>query len=245
MIFLWMAWKNKWLDIISYLVDFLGSFKFFVFIKEIVMKVSNWFFCSWIAIVFLAGCATQKTETPKPSVTFNDDEANAKAGFRIKETPRGAALTFNDQLLFDTGKSDLSTRSFNILDRIVALAKEKDMKEIEISGHTDNQGSESINQKLSEQRAAAVKDALVSRGLRVERIKAAGYGFSKPEASNDTAQGRALNRRAEVLFVNFTKKNLGGEKVEQGFNSDVAKVFDGLKEFGKKTFKAVTDIFSK
>ena len=69
---------------------------------------------------------------------------------------------------------------------------------VEIEGHTDNVGSESYNQKLSENRARVVMEYLVKKGTQSERLSSAGYGFSRPIAPNNTQEGRAKNRRVEL-----------------------------------------------
>jgi outer membrane protein OmpA-like peptidoglycan-associated protein len=72
---------------------------------------------------------------------------------------------------------------------------------IEVSGHTDNIGSASINKKISKSRALTVKNYLVSRGVEQDRIEYEGYGFDQPIAPNDTPDGRAKNRRVEVKII--------------------------------------------
>lgn len=72
--------------------------------------------------------------------------------------------------------------------------------EIEINGHTDNIGKEADNQKLSEKRAEAIVDYLVSKGIEKRRLSAAGFGSTQPIASNETEEGRKKNRRATFLI---------------------------------------------
>jgi outer membrane protein OmpA-like peptidoglycan-associated protein len=74
---------------------------------------------------------------------------------------------------------------------------------IDVDGHTDSQGTEEKNQTLSENRAAAVKTYLVSKGISEDRLKSTGYGSTKPVADNKTAAGRAKNRRTELGVRNF------------------------------------------
>ena len=76
---------------------------------------------------------------------------------------------------------------------------------IEISGYTDNIGSNENNQELSEKRAIAVKQFLIVRGIDKKRIVAKGYGSNKPKADNNTEEGRAKNRRIEVKIIKTTK----------------------------------------
>ena len=89
-----------------------------------------------------------------------------------------------------------------ILSRISAeiLEKNPTMK-VEIQGHTDNVGSEAFNQRLSENRANAVKEYLISKGISADRLKAVGYGQSNPIAPNDTEEGRAMNRRVGMKVL--------------------------------------------
>lgn len=109
------------------------------------------------------------------------------------------AIPMNN-LFFNPMKSDLLPKSIPELKRISKIIKDKNIS-VELSGHTDNQGSESMNLKLSEDRANSVKNFLISQGVSPLRIKAIGYGYSKPVATNDTDEGKALNRRVEILFI--------------------------------------------
>ena len=72
---------------------------------------------------------------------------------------------------------------------------------VEIGGHTDAQGSDAANQKLSERRAQAAKDYLIARGIDAARLSSKGYGESQPVDSNETAEGRELNRRVEMKVL--------------------------------------------
>jgi len=83
---------------------------------------------------------------------------------------------------------------------VAKIIKEGNQK-VEIAGHTDSVGSDEYNQVLSEKRAAAVKDFLVSEGCNADRLVTVGYGRSKPVESNESDEGRAKNRRVELRFV--------------------------------------------
>ena len=100
-------------------------------------------------------------------------------------------------IFFDTGKSTLKPASMTEIDRVYRLMSDNPTMEIEISGHTDNVGSEVSNKKLSLARANVVVQELVKRGISPSRMTSAGYGFDKPIAPNTTADGRAQNRRTE------------------------------------------------
>jgi outer membrane protein OmpA-like peptidoglycan-associated protein len=100
-------------------------------------------------------------------------------------------------IFFDFDKTTLRPTSTAELDRLVKMLNDIPTLKIEISGHTDNVGSEEYNKNLSEGRAKAVVDYLVNKGVRSDRLKFAGYGESKPIKTNDTKEGRQLNRRTE------------------------------------------------
>lgn len=112
----------------------------------------------------------------------------------------GQTIRLNN-LFFDFGKSVLRKESYSELNRTVALMNTYPTMTIEISGHTDNIGSETDNQVLSENRAQAVLDYLVSKGIAANRIKSKGYGKTKPISTNDTEEGRQLNRRVDFTII--------------------------------------------
>lgn len=113
-----------------------------------------------------------------------------------------AASTFNlSNLQFESGKAVLKTESHSMLSNLVEIMKLKSAMRIEIAGHTDSDGDASANEALSKQRADAVKNYLVSKGIAAERIKTVGYGESRPIANNATSQGKALNRRTEIRIL--------------------------------------------
>ena len=87
------------------------------------------------------------------------------------------------------------------LDNIINVLKNTPDLNIRVEGHTDNIGSKKYNLDLSEKRAEAIKAYLVEKGIDQSRITSVGLGFSKPRAGNDTKEGRALNRRAELIPV--------------------------------------------
>lgn len=100
---------------------------------------------------------------------------------------------------FDTGKAIIKPESQAIVDQIVALLKGNAKLKISVEGHTDNVGTPESNQKLSEARAAAVVAAIVKQGLDAGRMDSAGYGQMRPVADNRTEEGRAKNRRVELV----------------------------------------------
>ena len=107
-----------------------------------------------------------------------------------------------NSIFFDFNKSVLKPESFPELDRVVDLMKSKTGMIIEVQGHTDNVGSNSHNQKLSESRAKAVKTYLLSKGIDAGKVSSKGFGETKPIVSNDDEKdGREINRRVEFKIV--------------------------------------------
>ena len=113
---------------------------------------------------------------------------------------KGNTATINN-LFFDLGKATLKPESEPELKRILQVMKENTALVIEISGHTDNTGSDEINNKLSLERANAVRENLLKGGIDQARIKTKGYGKSKPKADNATEEGRQINRRVEIEIL--------------------------------------------
>lgn len=106
-------------------------------------------------------------------------------------------------IFFERGNDELNERSYEDLDKLVELLKEHPKMKIEIGGHTDNTGSARANLKLSQHRVDAVKQYLVSRGIRKQNIKGVGYGGSESVASNAHESTRKLNRRVEFKILKF------------------------------------------
>ncbi|MFT3814985.1 MAG: OmpA family protein [Acidovorax sp.] len=135
-------------------------------------------------------------------------QANARAAAleaRLKElqaqqTERGLLVTLGD-VLFEFGKANLLPTAGQRLDQLADFLKQYPDRKLIIEGHTDSVGSDATNQALSERRAQAVQQALVVRGVDPSRITTRGYGKAYPVASNATPEGRALNRRVEVVIA--------------------------------------------
>ncbi len=101
-------------------------------------------------------------------------------------------------VLFDFNKSDIRAVAQPMLNEVVIVLEKNPNMTVQLDGHCDNVGSAAYNQGLSTRRANAIKKYIVNEGIASSRIKTQGFGFDKPAASNDTAKGRALNRRVEV-----------------------------------------------
>jgi OOP family OmpA-OmpF porin len=119
-------------------------------------------------------------------------------------TPTGATVnevgcwSLEATTLYDSNSSYMKAEAYPLLDGVASILMKNPEMEVEVQGHTDNKGTAEYNQWLSEKRAQRVKDYLVSKGVDPSRLEAKGYGFTQPMASNDTAEGRAQNRRVEL-----------------------------------------------
>ena len=116
-----------------------------------------------------------------------------------KKTERGMVITVGD-VLFDTGRADLKSGGLRSMDKLVSFLKEYPRRTAMVEGFTDSVGSDEFNQELSARRADAVRTALVSRGVEIGRIGTQGYGESFPVAGNESAGGRQMNRRVEIVL---------------------------------------------
>ncbi len=122
------------------------------------------------------------------------------------DSPKGARVNTTGcwvltHVLFDTDKATIKSVSYPELDDVVKVFQENPGLRVEVDGHTDSQGSDAHNLDLSQRRAAAVRQYLVSHGIAPDRLEAQGFGESQPIADNNTASGRALNRRVELKVL--------------------------------------------
>ncbi|PYN38894.1 MAG: hypothetical protein DME01_00080 [Candidatus Rokuibacteriota bacterium] len=127
--------------------------------------------------------------------------ANELASLKAQQTDRGMVLTVGD-VLFDPGKAQVGPGAQRSIDKLADFLKTYPKRNVVIEGHSDNIGDEDFNVKLSQQRADAVRDLLVARGVAAQRIRTKGYGPKFPVVDNDSAAGRQQNRRVEVLVLN-------------------------------------------
>jgi outer membrane protein OmpA-like peptidoglycan-associated protein len=97
---------------------------------------------------------------------------------------------------FEFNKDAINKKVYENLDVVVGILKQYKDIQVEVGGHTDNVGSSAVNERLSAQRAAKVKDYLVSKGIEASRMTVKGYSYNEPVADNATTEGRAKNRRA-------------------------------------------------
>jgi len=118
----------------------------------------------------------------------------------VKEEPRGVVITLSGQVLFPTGERELSPIARKSLDQVAhALAQQPSTTTFQVEGYTDNSGSPTQNKELAQERAKAVADYLVQSGIDSSRIQVESHGEHDPIANNDTPEGRASNRRVEIV----------------------------------------------
>ena len=172
----------------------------------------------------LAGCASAPPPPPAPVAT------RPAVVLPIAQLDRGVLIVLPDSVLFESGKSDLNaTESGPYLDRIAVLLNTKTVKKIAIEGHTDSVGNATSNQRLSEQRADAVANALIARAVPTDRLSRRGLSFTQPAAPNDVDAGRRLNRRTEVIVLDETVENITRGEPANAFEDAAARVKAALE----------------
>ncbi len=113
---------------------------------------------------------------------------------------RNALRAYAKTILFDTGKTTLKEASLSVLDNAAAILNQYPLANFYIDGHTDSVGRDTLNQTLSEGRAASVVNYLITQGVASKRLESRGFGESRPIASNKTREGRRTNRRVEIIL---------------------------------------------
>jgi outer membrane protein OmpA-like peptidoglycan-associated protein len=139
----------------------------------------------------------QQAETDRAAMrTRLSDQLNAV--LQTRDSARGLIVSMSD-VLFDTGKYSLKPGAREKLAKVAGILLAYPGLNIEVGGYTDNVGSDAMNQTLSENRAASVRDYLVQEGVVTNSVSAKGFGNTLPVASNDNSSGRQQNRRVELL----------------------------------------------
>ena len=128
------------------------------------------------------------------------------SGVSVSREGDEIVLNMPGNITFQTDSAALKTDFFDVLDAVASVLEEYEKTVVVIEGHTDSTGSDDYNQRLSEQRAAAVGSYLDSRDVAVERMVIVGHGESKPATTNATQEGRAQNRRVELTLEPLTKE---------------------------------------
>lgn len=152
----------------------------------------------------LMGCP----DRDKDGIADKDDKCPDQAGPasnqgcpEMKKEEKAVLENAARSIQFEFGSSVIKKESYTILDQVVSLMNTYPAYSCSISGHTDDIGDAGVNQSLSERRAKACFDYLVSKGISASRMTSAGFGETKPVADNKTAEGKKLNRRTEFLMT--------------------------------------------
>ncbi|MDQ3015388.1 MAG: OmpA family protein, partial [Bacteroidota bacterium] len=122
-------------------------------------------------------------------------------GAKVERVGEGIVITFDSGILFDHDSYALKSTTRENLNELSPTLKKYDDTDLRILGHTDNTGTDDYNQSLSVKRASSVDNYLVSQGIASSRLSTAGYGETDPIATNETDEGRELNRRVEVVII--------------------------------------------
>ncbi len=126
-------------------------------------------------------------------------------GVHVVRNGNNISLVMPGDVTFETNSSSLDSRFFSVLDSVATVLQEYKSTLVTVAGHTDNTGSAEYNNQLSEKRATTVALYLHGRGVVKERLASIGHGEANPVAGNDTAEGRARNRRVEITLDPITK----------------------------------------
>ena len=147
-------------------------------------------------------------DTDGDGVLDKDDECPDTAGTvanngcpEVTEEVQAQLNEYARTILFDTGKASLKPESTRVFVDIIRILDQYPNSRFTVEGHTDSVGSNSLNQKLSEERANSVRDFLINEGIDASRLEAVGYGEERPIATNNTRAGRTQNRRVEINLI--------------------------------------------
>ena len=153
--------------------------------------------------------AAEKRASEERASQLSSEVSRLQGELKARETDRGTVVTLGNDVLFDSGAAVLKPGGRKAVDNLAALLQKQPGRGIQLEGFTDSTGSVETNRRLSEARAEAVKQVLVERGIDPKRIETRGYGQAFPVASNETAVGRQLNRRVEVVIASPASASAG------------------------------------
>lgn len=165
---------------------------------------------SLVSLLLVSACATQPAPkadpqpAPEPVVALPMDELMAQLepleqmGLTVEKTDSGLRVVMPGAMAFASGSSEIDPAAYEALDRVATAMTALSAARADIVGHTDSAGRASYNQRLSEDRAEAVRAYVAGKGVETARMSALGKGEAEPIADNATAEGRAANRRVEI-----------------------------------------------
>lgn len=144
--------------------------------------------------------------TPQTGIKQSSDEEiedykKQLPGTQVDRTAEGLRITFDAEILFNTNSSVITERAKESIRELVKTINKYGQPNVQIQGHTDATGTAEYNKWLSDKRAVSVKTFVTSAGVSADRIQTMGYGDTKPVAPNNTPEGRAKNRRVEVIII--------------------------------------------
>lgn len=145
-----------------------------------------------------AALAAASAKAERDQALITQQEMQLKE-LNAKKTKRGLVITLGD-VLFGTNKAQLKSGGMRNMQKLADFLRQYPQQKVLVEGYTDSTGSDSLNQKLSDRRANAVRTALIDMGISSDRVTTRGYGEEFPVASNDTASSRQLNRRVEIIL---------------------------------------------
>jgi OOP family OmpA-OmpF porin len=159
--------------------------------------------------IFLAKAEKPEPKHPVPIAKPMDSDGDGVTddNDQCPNTPIGGTVdargcwTYEASVLFDVNRTEIKSEAHPMLNEAYDILKKNPDISIEVNGHTDNIGTEEYNMKLSKKRANAVMEYFVRKGIDANRFTTKGFGFTKPVVSNDTKEGRAKNRRVELIPV--------------------------------------------
>jgi len=122
------------------------------------------------------------------------------AGVQVQREGDNIHLIMPSDITFETAQSDINANFYQTLNAVAEVLDEFDKTTVTVAGHADSRGSDSYNMDLSQRRALSVSNYLASHGVDASRLKAIGYGETRPVGNNATAAGQAANRRVEVTI---------------------------------------------
>lgn len=142
----------------------------------------------------------EKMECPEPQAS--SEMAPGADALAAQQAAAEPVVAIRDRVGFETGSSELTDSSKESLGQVATLLEQNpQISPVQISGHTDSTGSSKVNDQLSEKRAESVRSFLEEKGIDSSRFEISSSGSSDPVASNDTASGRAMNRRVEINYA--------------------------------------------
>jgi OmpA-OmpF porin, OOP family len=153
-----------------------------------------------VVLALSAGCSLITVQQdPFPPLRISAERPAAPPP-KVVLTPSN--IQINDKVQFELGSDKLLEVSFPLLDEVATVMVQNEQIEIvEIAGHTDASGGAKRNRELSQQRAESVRQYLISKGIKKQRLTSKGYGPDQPIAGNDTPEGREANRRVEFVII--------------------------------------------